>query len=119
VAAAHWKILVEQGSTWRVVLTVYDEDGDPVDLTGYTARMQVREAVDSLSPVFSLTTPEGSPGGITITGPAGQVELLIPDETSTAWTWTFGVYDLELVSPDGDVDRLLKGEFEVDREVTR
>lgn len=119
MAAAHWKIIVEQGSTWRVALTVYDESGAPVDLTGYTARMQVRETLDAAEPLLTLTTPETSPGGITIDGPAGRLTLLIADEMSTAWAWTFGVYDLELASPDGDVDRLLKGEFEVDREVTR
>jgi hypothetical protein len=115
VPAAYYKIHVEQGATWRRVLTLKDDDGDPVDLTGFTARMQVRESQDSPTPLLSLTT--GS--GITVDGPAGQLTLLIADETSTAWTWRYGVYDLEVESAGGEVTRLLRGEIEVDREVTR
>ena len=116
MAAAFWKISVEQGATWRTVLTLTDADG-VIDLTGYTARMQIRQEIDSPTPLYSLSTDPG--GGITIDGPAGQITLTIDDETSTGWAWRYGVYDLELVSPGGDVDRLLKGEVDVDREVTR
>jgi hypothetical protein len=116
VSAAYYKITVEQGSTWRRVLTVND-DGGPADLTGYSARMQVRETVGSPAPLLELTTETG--GGITVDGPAGQLTLLITDEASTAWTWRYGVYDLELESPGGEVERLLRGELQVDPEVTR
>lgn len=115
MSAAYWKIRVEQGATWRRVLTLKDASGAPVDLTGYTARMQVRETLDAPTPLLSLAV--GS--GISIDGPAGQITLVIADEASTAWTWRYGLYDLELESSGGEVERLLKGEFEVDREVTR
>lgn len=118
MTAAYYKIQVEQGSTWRRTLTVRDEVGDPVDLTGYGARMQIRESMDSPDPLYSLATDGPSPG-ITINGPAGQLTLVIANETSSAWTWRYGVYDLELESAGGEVERLLRGEVEVDREVTR
>ncbi len=114
--AAYWKITVEQGATCRTVLTLSDSDGT-IDLTGYTARLQIRESIDSPTPLYSLTTDPG--GGITINGPDGQITITIPAATSTAWDWRYGVYNLELVNGAGDVDRLLKGEVEVDREVTR
>lgn len=117
MTAAYYKIQVEQGATWRRVLTVKDEAGEAVDLTGYTARMDVRESADSHEPLLRLGT--GTGGGITVDGAAGQVTLLIADETSAAWAWRHGVYDLELESPGGEVERLLRGEFVVDREVTR
>ncbi len=115
MSAAYWKIRVEQGSTWRRVLTVKNDDGTPVNLTGYSARMQVRETIEAVTPVYSLTTGDG----ITIDGPAGQLTIVIADETSSAWTWRYGVYDLELESAGGEVERLLYGEVEVDQEVTR
>lgn len=34
---------VVMGSTWEDFLDYFDEDGNPVDLTGYEARMQVRD----------------------------------------------------------------------------
>lgn len=119
MAAAYYAIHVEQGATWRRTLTVKDE-GSPVDLTGFTARMDVRESIDSPSPLLHLgTVTDTAATGITINGPAGQLTLAITDEASTAWTWRYGIYDLELESPGGEVDRLLHGEVLVDREVTR
>lgn len=113
---AVWKIVLEQGETWRPVLTLKDATGAVVDLTSYSARMQVRETIESPSPVITLTS---SGGGITIDGAAGTLALRLPAEVTAALPWTHAVYDLEIESPGGDVTRLLKGEVEVNREVTR
>ncbi|MFF4777625.1 hypothetical protein ACFY05_32840 [Microtetraspora fusca] len=114
--AAIWAIVFEQGVTWRAVLHVKDAAG-PLDLTGYTARLQIRESLNSPAPLLSLTSAPG--GGITIDGPAGKLAITVTDETTAAFTWCYGIYDLEIESPSGDVTRLLKGEVSVDREVTR
>jgi hypothetical protein len=118
LAAAVYKLLIEQGSTFRLRLQLSDEGG-PVDLTGYLARMQIRETLDSPQPLYELTTPDQDAGGITIDGPAGTIDLLISDDDTAALTWLHGVYDLEIEAPDGDVTKLLKGEVTVEREVTR
>ena len=36
-------IRIEQGATWRLEVGWEDESGSPIDLTGWSARMQVRE----------------------------------------------------------------------------
>jgi hypothetical protein len=41
MAATTYDILIEQGATYSQVIT-YKESGAAVNLTGYTARMQVR-----------------------------------------------------------------------------
>jgi hypothetical protein len=115
VPAAVWRWLVEQGATSRTTLTLRDEAG-PVDLTGYMARLQVRETVGSPTTLLDLST---SSGGISIDGPAGSLTLLLSDEATAALTWRHGVFDLEITSPGGDTTRLLKGEITVDPEVTR
>lgn len=110
MGAARYLIRIEQGATWKPVLTLRD-----TDLTGYTARMQIRADIDAADVLVELTTGDG----ITINGPAGQITLLLDDTQTAALDWCDGVYDLELIDPDGNVMRLLKGPVEVDPEVTR
>lgn len=101
--------------TWK---TAPDEDSakTPVDLTGCTARMQVRAKIGASEVLLSLTTENG---GIALGGTAGTIDLLIDDETTAAITWTSGVYDLEIVHPGGQVRRLMYGSVVVSQEVTR
>lgn len=94
------------------VLTYYP----PMDLTGYTARAQVRASVSAAEPLLDLTTEEG---GIVIDAPTGTIELRMDAAATAGITWSQGVYDLELVDPDGFVTRLAQGSVSVDREVTR
>jgi hypothetical protein len=110
MGAARYLIHIEQGATWKPVLTLRD-----TDLTGYTARMQIRATLDSDTVLVELTTG----AGITIDGAAGQITLHLDDTETAALDWCDGIYDLEIVDPDGNVMRLLKGPVEVDPEVTR
>lgn len=87
-----------------------------VDLTGYTARMQLRTAIDSPDVVIELTTENGR---ITLGGVNGTIDLLIDaDDTSPLDAGTYR-YDLELISPTAVVVRLVEGKFKLRPEVTR
>lgn len=91
-------------------------DLQPIDLTGCTARLQVRAEVGSPTVLLTLTTENG---GITLGGVSGTVDLLsAPSETATM-QWDGGVWDLEIVHPGGDVTRLAEGTMSVSPEVTR
>lgn len=103
-----------QGETWTRTLT-WKVDGTAVDLTGYTARMQVRQKVTSADTLLSLT----SASGITLGGSAGTITLSVSAVDTAAMTWREGVYDLELVSGGGEVTRLIEGRITVSPEVTR
>lgn len=100
-----WKLAPDQNTT-----------PTPVDLTGCTARMQVRAKIGATEVLLTLTTENG---GVTLGGTAGTIDLLIEAEDTAAITWTSGVYDLEIIFTNGDVRRLLYGEVVVSREVTR
>ena len=50
-------LYVEAGATFSRVITYTDSSGVLVDLTGYTAELQVRETVDSATAI--LTKPRG------------------------------------------------------------
>lgn len=117
MVAANHDITIEQGATFQLSLIWKQSTGTPVNLTGYTARMQVRRKYTSETPLLSFTTENGAivlggaAGTITVTGMA----TLTDDLPAPAP----GVYDLELVSPSGIVTRLVQGGAFITPEVTR
>lgn len=112
MAAGVYNLVIEQGATFTLPIKV------TMDLTGYSARMQIRSEVGS--PTAHLTLTSAPAGGIVISAGATEstIELTIPATTSSAFTFTKGVYDLEITSSGGVVTRLLKGTVVVDPEVT-
>jgi len=85
----------------------------PVDLTGATARMQIRAGVGGAL-LLELTTEND---GLAITGPGTLTRTLSAAQTA-ALAWTEAVYDLEVEYADGTVQRYLQGAVTVSREVT-
>lgn len=122
-APANLDLTMYQGASWDYTLTWTTTSGtvtSPVNLTGYTARMQVRETQASTATIMSLT----SGSGITLGGTAGTIYLEASAATTAgiateATPQTQYVYDLELISGAGYVTRLVEGNFIVDPEVTR
>jgi hypothetical protein len=115
MAATTYDILIEQGATFSQVIT-YKDNGVAVNLTGYTARLQVRATLESASTLIELTTANGR---IALGGAAGTITLTIAAADTAALTAGRGVYDLELVSGSGIVTRLLQGVATISRNVTR
>lgn len=103
-----------QGSTFRRTLT-YTLDNVPINLSGYSARLQVREAHYSTESLISLV----SGSGITVGGSAGTIDILINASNTSLLPAGTHVYDLEIVSSGNVVDRLIEGNFTVTPEVTR
>lgn len=109
-----YNMICPQGATLAKQLT-YSINDVPVDLFGYTARMQVREKYTSTTAKITLTTENG---GIILGGEEGTINLYISaTETSTIVAKDY-VYDIELVS-GSSVYRLIEGKFIVTPEVTR
>jgi hypothetical protein len=113
--AAKYDILVQQGATYLQPF-LWESDGVAVNLTGYTARMQVREFLDDAAKVFEATSANGM---ITMVPDRGEIVITIPAATTAGFRWVLGRYDLEVQSPTGIVYRLLQGTCSVSREVTR
>ena len=114
MGAGVYHMKLEQGSTFGLTITYKDSSGNPINLTGYDARMQMRRTYDDTS-LIDLTTNNGR---ISLGGVAGTVTLSIAAGDTAALPSVEGVYDLELVSGD-IVDKLLAGTFTIAREVTR
>lgn len=77
----------------------------PVDLTGWTARQEIRASIDSDTVLNSLTTENG---GITL-GADGTIKRHLTAAQSTALGALQGVYNLELIDASGIVTRFAQG----------
>ena len=113
--AGLYNIVADQGATFTRNLHWFDSAGDPVNLTDYTARMQVRQRYVSTSTVLSLT----SASGITLGGSSGTIVVTASATTMAGISSGEYVYDLEMVASNGVVTRLVQGTFTVRPEVTR
>lgn len=114
--AGLYNITCDQGATFSRTLTWTDPAKNPRNLTGYTARMHVRTTADATTTLIELTTANSR---ISLGGTAGTITLTISATDTAALTPGKYVYDLELVSGGGVVDRLIEGNFVVKAEVTR
>ena len=63
-------LVIKQGATWLYPITWERPAGTPVDISGFTARMQIRDDAYSSTVLVDMTTANGR---ITIDGPAGTV----------------------------------------------
>jgi hypothetical protein len=79
----------------------------PVDLTGYTATMQIRAAPQAATVLYDAS------GDIVLGGTTGTITLTIPASATTDFTWWNGVYDLLLTDGSGNATRLLQGSVTV------
>lgn len=114
ITPGNYNITVWQGADYDKTFTVTQND-TPINWSGYTAQMQVRESADATATLLSLTN--GS--GITLGGTAGTILVAITNAQSSAIDAGPYSYDLELISNGGTITRLLQGSFTVVGNVTR
>ena len=124
--AGVYNITIEQGTTFYRLIDVMEPDVldpevyDPFNLTGYTARMQIRRTIDNGTPMLSLTSPTVSGNGITVMDGANNAISINMTDTTTSSLLTSGVYDLEIIKTStGAVSRLIQGTITLSLEVTR
>jgi hypothetical protein len=112
-----YNIVADQGATLQETAVWKDSARTAINVTGYTARMHVRSAIDSEQIVLSLTTENGR---ISVSGPEGRFDMTVSALDMTSIEAGKYVYDLEIIAPvSGVVDRLMQGNFIVRGEVTR
>ena len=106
VVANQYNIVVEQGATFSLTITYKDSAGAVINLTDTDARMEIREKYTSTTTLVALTSAAGGSGN---TSDAMTKALTAP---------ATNVYDLELVTADGAVTRLIEGKASVSPGVT-
>ena len=125
MAPAIIDLIIYQGATYWKEWAWLDGSGNPIDLTNYTARMQIRNKLADTTYLLEIlsTGPVSQKlyiGGKVEGDPTnGKYGIWLAASVTEAITWTSGVYDLELEASDGYVRRIQSGKVKVSKEVTR
>lgn len=115
--AAVIDLSIQQGATFDSPSFIWkDGSGVPIDLTGCTAHMQIRQSTSAANTLADMTTANG---GLTLGGTAGTISMLLTAAQTTAITARRGVYDLKLIAANGVVRRFAEGEVTISPEVTQ
>ena len=115
MSAATTNLIIDQGATWEITFTYKNINGTPINLTGYTAALQLRTSYDAVSSSLSLTSPSG---GIVMGGTAGTIAITASATQTGGLAAGEYVYDLEITT-GSKVTRLVQGRITVTPQVTR
>lgn len=102
-------LVIDQGATFSADLDITDENGDMINLTGYTASSQIRKWYTSSKYVEFTTAVNTDIGVITLSLTANQTSYL------TAGRY---VYDVE-ITDNITISRIVEGIITVNPNVTR
>ncbi len=110
-------IIAFQDVTCELALYVRDKYKNNIDLSGCSAKMQIRSSIDSEDVILELSTDSDDESNfLEITDELGKIRLYI----ETVLLEYTGVYDLNLYSPSGKKYKPIKqSKFRVVGGVTR
>lgn len=124
--AGKFTFIIEQGSTLDFEIQYKDSGSNPVDLTGYSGRMQLRTTLANTASIITLSSslkPDGT--GLNFSGSngstpptSGSIGVYISAVSSSYFNFDTAVYDLEIAS-GSRVYRILEGQVKLSKEVTR
>jgi len=128
MSAGRYSFTIEQGATLDFELAYKDSDNNPVNLTGYQGRMQLRPSAGSDIKYITLSSSLDADGtGLNFSGSdglnpptSGTIGVFISADSSSQLNFGEAVYDLELAtgSEFPIVTRLLEGQVRLSLNVT-
>lgn len=117
--ARHYPIVAEQGAEWTLTVLYVDSSGSPIPLSGYTAKMQIRDRHEG-SVLIELTDANGK---IVLGGAQGTIALKLSGADLLGFVASDHadphVYDLFVTSGASIPKKVLFGPFINTRAVTR
>lgn len=112
MTAGNYNLVIDQGADFAVQLTI-SEEGAAKNLTGYSARAQLRSKKTDSTVTASFTCDVINPSN-------GIILMSMNNSITEGISAGIYYYDLELfTSGDANVTRLLEGQATVTQEVTR
>ena len=129
MAAGKYSFTIEQGSTVDFEIVYKDSNSDPIDLTLYTARMQIRPSIGSDIVHMTLSSSLNPCGtGLNMSGSnstnpptSGSIGIFISAFSSSLLDFSEATYDLEIASGSGNcavVTRILQGKVKLSKNTT-
>jgi uncharacterized protein YndB with AHSA1/START domain len=106
---------VDQNATFSFVVEYKDDNGNAIDLTGASAKMQVRDVKGGTKLAVTLTSPSG---GIVINGLLGKVTVTLTPTQTNKLFYPKSVYDIMVVDSNANKIKLLEGFITLNRSVT-
>ena len=101
---------IDQGADFSTEIDVLDDNGDIVNLTGYSGAAQMRKHYTSSASTNFIVAVNASGGTVTLSMNAATSATVTPGRY---------VYDCELTSAGNTVSRLVEGIVTVTPQVTR
>ena len=106
---------VDQNATFSFIVEYKDNNGLPIDLTGSSAKLQVRDTKGGSKLAFSLTSPAG---GITIDPTNGKLTVKMTPTQTNKLFYPKSSYDLMISDSNGNKIKLIEGFLTLSRSVT-
>ncbi len=109
--AAISNLYIDAGSTFSAIITVRGSDNNPLNLTNYTVKSQIRKSYGSTTAYnFNATLYEPT---------LGKVRLQLTPEASGAIKPGRYLYDIEITTPTNDKYRVVEGLVIISAEITK
>ena len=105
MSAAQYDFEIDQGSSFRIIFKYKDNNGLPIDITNWCARLTWKTNANSAK-IFNTNELDDSEYKFTLEGAQGRLILELPASTTNGFDFTSAKYDLELQS---DEDHYLSG----------
>jgi hypothetical protein len=102
-------LIIDQGTTFYTSFLVNDDDGVPINFTGYSGHSQIRKHYTSTNAVAITVTANSS----------GSIMLFLDSNTTNSLEAGRYVYDVELVAPGNTSSRVVEGIVTVTPQVTK
>jgi hypothetical protein len=115
-------------------MTWLDDNGNPINLTGFSMKMVIRAFLGSPVALLTLSSATSTGSYIALGGSAGTITLNFAHADTAALqiggiplpgflsggarVYPLGVYDLQYTDPSGNVGYLLEGSVSLDPQVT-
>jgi hypothetical protein len=106
---------VDQNATFSFIIEYKDNNGDPIDLNGSSAKLQVRDTAGGSKLAFSLTSPNG---GIIIDEPNGKLTIKMTPTQTNKLFYPKSSYDIMITDSNLNKTKLLEGFITLSRSVT-
>jgi len=106
---------VDQNTTFTFVIEYKDPTGTPINLTGASAKLQVRDTKGGSKLAFTLTSPAS---GITIDPLLGKLTIRMTPTQTNKLFYPKSSYDLMITDANTVKTKLIEGFITLSRSVT-